>query len=137
MPGTQIEQVRDDELRALIQQAKLHLDADENPAAVRACADAYLKLLGKRPEVLSALHKILAAEQVSKALEVGSLRFSPLMWPRLGAKLHLPQGKSPEIGFDREHFGFGEAIQYYEFTINLILDAEKGQLQTEVRPVGL
>ena len=98
--------------------------------------DAYLKLLEKRPEVLAALQKVLAVETVKKAMEVGSLRFAPLMWPRLAAKFHLVEEEKPEITFDRQHLGFSEAIQYYKFTLNVILDAEKGAWNTTVKPIG-
>jgi len=136
MSSAQIERIQDDELRLLMEQANQHLNAGETLECVEVCADAYLKLLEKHPEVLAALEKVLAVETVKKAMEVGSLRFAPLMWPRLAAKLHLIEGKKPEIIFDRQYLGFSEAIQYYEFTLNLGLDAEKGTLNTTVRPVG-
>ena len=132
MPSSEVAQIPDEELKGLMQQAPEELGAGDNLGSVKTCAKTYLTVLEKHPEVLAALRKVLEAETVKKSLEVGSIRFAPLMWPRLAAKLHLPEGEKPEITWDREYIGYGEASQYYEFTLNLILDAEKGQLQTKV-----
>ena len=43
----------------------------------------------------------------------------------------------PAITFDREQISFSETVQYYEFTLNLITDAEKGTLQANEGGVGL
>lgn len=130
MPSTQIQQIKDEELRGLMEQAEARLDAGESAACVHACADAYLKLLERYPLVVSGLHKVMETPRVKAGLETGTLRFAPLMFPRLAAKLHLPEDGAPTITFDREQIGFGEAIQYYEFTLNLIDDAEKGTIKT-------
>jgi hypothetical protein len=130
MPSTQIKEIRDEQLRALMEKADTLLDEGDNTACVRACADAYLLLLQKQPQVLTGLHKVLATPRVQAGLETGTLRFAPLMWPRLAAKLHLYDDTPPEITFDREQISFSETVQYYEFTLNLITDAEKGTLST-------
>ena len=78
MSSAQIGQIRDDELKQLMERANGHLDKGENLACVQVCADAYLGLLEKHPEVRVALEKVLEVETVKKALEVGSLRFAPL-----------------------------------------------------------
>ena len=130
MPSTQIQQIKDEELRDLMEQADARLDEGDNTGCVHLCADAYLKVLEKYPIVLSGLHKVMETPRVKAGLENGTLRFAPLMFPRLAAKLQIPaDGAAPTITFDREQLGFGEAIQYYEFTLNLVTDAEKGTLQ--------
>jgi hypothetical protein len=131
MPSTQIQQIQDAELRALMQQADARLDEGDNTGCVHRCADAYLMILEKYPAVLNGLRKVMETPRVKAGLENGTLRFAPLMFPRLAAKLRIPPDRdgAPTITFDREQLGFGEAIQYYEFTLNLITDAEKGTLQ--------
>jgi len=128
MPATQIEQIRDQHLRALIERAEQELNDDRNLECVRTCAEAYLELLRRHPDVLTALKKVMQAPRVKAGLTNGTLRFAPLMFPRLAAKLQLPEDGDPSITFDREHIGFAEAIQYYEFLLGLITDAEKGEL---------
>lgn len=128
MPSTQIQQIQDEQLRGLMEQAEVKLDDGDTTACVHLCADAYLKTLATYPIVVNALHKVLETPRVKAGLENGTLRFAPLMFPRLAAKLHLPADGSPSITFDREQIGFGEAVQYYEFTLNLITDAQRGHV---------
>jgi hypothetical protein len=137
MPETQIEQIRDADLQRLMRQADDYLSEGKNVECVRACADAYLLLLQRHSEVVTALHKVMEAPRVKAGLETGTLRFAPLMFPRLAAKLHLPDGGEPSITFDRQTLGFAEAIQYYEFTLGVITDAEQGQLNTTGPGVSL
>jgi hypothetical protein len=137
MPSTQIGEIRDEELRGLMEKADALLEGGDDAGCVRACADAYLLLLQKQPQVLTGLQKVLATPRVQAGLETGTLRFAPLMWPRLAAKLSLPDDGPPAITFDREQISFSETVQYYEFTLNLITDAEKGTLQTGEGGVGL
>jgi hypothetical protein len=137
MPSTQIREIRDDELRGLMERADALLDEGNNTGCVRACADAYLRLLSTQPQVLTGLRKVLATPRVQAGLETGTLRFAPLMWPRLAAKLQLPEDGPPAITFDREQVSFSETVQYYEFTLNLITDAEKGTLNAREGGVGL
>jgi hypothetical protein len=128
MPSNQVAEIRDEELRQLMESASRSLDEGRNYDCVRACADAYLLLLRKEAKVMNGLKRVLETERVKAGLERGMIRFAPLMFPRMAAKLRLEEGKEPEIVFDRQTVGFGEAIQYYEFTLNLICDAQKGEL---------
>jgi hypothetical protein len=132
MPSAQIQQIKDDELRGLMARAEQALDDGDNTACVHACAGAYLRLIQTNPLVLKGLHTVLETPRVKAGLENGTLRFAPLMFPRLAAKLNLPADGPPTISFTREHMGFGEAVQYFEFTVNLIADAEKGIVRTEM-----
>ncbi len=128
MPSNQVKEIKDGELRSLMEQASACLDEGKSYDCVRQCADAYLLLLKKEPQVLSGLLKVIDTPRVKAGLEREMIRFAPLMWPRMAAKLHL-EGDAPTIVFDRTTLGFGEAIQYYEFTVNLVLMAEAGTLE--------
>ncbi len=121
--------VEDGDLRGLMEGAHDALDGGENMACVRACADAYLMVLDRYPKVIESLRTVMESERVKAGLERGMIRTAPLMWPRFGAKLHL-EGDEPEIVFDRENIAFGETIQYYEFTLDVIVQAQTGELQT-------
>ena len=98
MPSTQIREIQDEELRGLMEQADALLDGGDNTGCVRVCADAYLLLLQKQPQVLTGLQKVLATPRVQAGLETGTLRFAPLMWPRLAAScayLMMARPRSP------------------------------------------
>ncbi|MHB8574662.1 MAG: hypothetical protein ACYDCQ_04960 [Dehalococcoidia bacterium] len=131
MPSAQTQEIKDAALRGLLERAEAMLDAGDNGGCVHACAEAYLMLLSKNPLVLMGLRTVLATPRVKAGLENGTLRFAPLMFPRLAAKLTLPEDGPPAISFTREQMGFGEAVQYYEFTLNLVADAEQGIVRAE------
>lgn len=132
MPSNQVEKIKDPELRALMAKASGFVDQEKNYDCVRACADAYLLLLKKQPAVLTALMKVIDMPRVKAGLEREMIRFAPLMWPRMAAKLHL-EGTEPEIVFDRQFVGFGETVQYYEFTLGLITMAQEGDIETAMQ----
>jgi hypothetical protein len=127
MPSNQVEQIEDNELRDLMAKASTALDEGKNYDCVRYCADAYLLLLKKNDGVRNGLKRVIETPRVKAGLEREMIRFAPLMWPRMAAKLHL-EGPEPEIVFDRQTLGFGEAIQYYEFTMNLVVTAQEDNL---------
>jgi hypothetical protein len=127
MPSDQVEKIKDDELRELMARASAALDEGKNYECVRHCADAYLLLLKKNEGVRNGLKRVIETPRVKAGLEREMIRFAPLMWPRMAAKLHL-EGAEPEIVFDRQTLGFGEAIQYYEFTMNLVVTAQEDNL---------
>ncbi|HEY8837352.1 MAG TPA: hypothetical protein VIO16_06670 [Dehalococcoidia bacterium] len=53
---------------------------------------------------------------------------APFMWPRFVAKLDM-DGPEPTIVFDRNSVSFVEAIQYYEFALNIIVEAESNSFK--------
>ena len=126
--GIRTADIVDDELRAMMERANAALGGGENLACVQACADAYLQVLRTHANVMKGLQAVMETEPVKVGLERGMIRTAPLMWPRFGAKLRL-DGDEPEIVFDRKSLGTGETIQYYEFTLDLIMQAESGDLQ--------
>ena len=128
MPSDQVKQIKDAELRDLMAKASSSLDEGKNYDCVRQCADAYLLLLKKNPSVMDGLERVIETPRIKAGLEREMIRFAPLMWPRMAAKLHL-EGPEPEIVFDRQTLGFGETIQYYEFTLGLIDLAQKGNIE--------
>ncbi len=129
MPSSQLEQIKDEELRATLSRASDFLDEGKNYECVKECSEAYLALMSKHPEVLGMLKRVLETERVKAGLERGMIRFAPLMWPRMASKMHFDDSGEPKITFDRTALGFGEAVQYYEFTMNLAVEAEKGEVK--------
>jgi hypothetical protein len=127
--------VKDEELRALLEAANAALDEGRNRACVERCAEAYLRALKKFPPLRRGLERSLANEEVKAGIEAGVIRVAPFMWPRFAAKLDM-SGAEPRITFDRASVSFTEAIQYYEFTLNIIVEAEKGEFTNARRFAG-
>ena len=92
--------VTDPDLRALLTDAHRALREGDPSGAVQRCADAFLLLAERKPEVL--------------AVPAG-MRVHP--FPRLGANLEVAEGQPPRIDFHRERFSLSEAITYYEYTL--------------------
>lgn len=120
--------IADDHLRETMERAAKALDDGQTRECVEACAEAYLSLLRARPKVREALDTVLSQPGIREGIERGMIRTAPLMWPRFAAKLDL-SGDEPTIELDRNP-AFGETIQYYEFTLDVIHQAEVGELQT-------
>lgn len=127
--------VQDPELRALLEAANAALDDGRNRVAVERCADAYLLGLKRFPKLLEGLQRSLANEEIKAGIEAKVIRVAPFMWPRFAAKLEM-DGPEPRIVFDRQSVAFAEAIQYYEFTLNLIVEAERGAFTQPFAPPG-
>ena len=125
--------IKDETLRVTMERASQALDGGANRDCVDACAEAYLSVLKHYPKITSALETVMSNERVKAGLERGMIRNAPLMWPRYGAKLDL-SGDEPSINVERTP-AFAEAIQYYEFTLDVIVKAESGE-EIEVGAIG-
>lgn len=111
-----LDNVRDEALRARLEEAHRHLRQRRPTEAVHVVSEAFLGMLRDRPELLD------------RSIELPSgMRVPFLMrWPMLGANLD-PESigeRAPRIAFVRERFALSEAITYYEFTVDTAI-AEK------------
>ena len=107
MPATKVDQIKDEKLRQSMAQAHASLRSGDYLDVVRRCADAYLELLRRKPELLEGI--------------MG--RFRVMMFPRLGAKMEAnpEEGKPPSLEWDRETFAFSEAVTYFEFAVDQLV----------------
>jgi hypothetical protein len=120
--------IKDDDLRELLESASRALDVGQNRLCVEKCADAYLRGLKQFPAVKRGLERALANEEIKAGIEAKVIRVAPFMWPRFVAKLDM-DGPEPTIVFDRNSVSFVEAIQYYEFALNIIVEAESNSFK--------
>jgi hypothetical protein len=118
--------IRDEPLRRLMEQANAAFDDGRNRECVERCAEAYLRTLQQFPMVMAALQRTLADEKIREGIEARIVRVAPYMWPRFAAKLEMG-GPEPRIVFERERPSFSETVEYYEFTLNLIAQAEQAE----------
>lgn len=102
------EQIQDAELRALVAAARAAYLAGDYAESVRKSADAFLGLLRRQPDFLTA----------------GPFAKNPrLVWPQLGAVLKTDDGP-PRVEFQRQQFTRSEAITYFEYTSDSIVAAK-------------
>ncbi len=102
------DQVKDAELRALINSARTAYLNAEQAESVHKSTEAFLGLLKRQPDFFSS------------GPNAGTSR---VVWPRLGAILETSEGSPPRIVYDRETFSTSEAITYYEFALDSIVTA--------------
>ncbi len=107
MPTTKVDSIEDEKLRESMAAAHTSLRAGDYLDVVRRAADAYVELLRRKPELLE---------------EPGIMgRMRVMMFPRLGARLEREEGQAPVVEWDRETFGFSEAVTYFEFAVDQLV----------------
>lgn len=106
MATTKVERIQDETLRTSLAAAHEALRAGQFVDVVQRAAEAYQELLRRKPELLDGLE--------------GRMRI--MMFPRLGARLEREEGKEqPTLHWDREAFGFSEAVTYFEFAVDQLV----------------
>jgi hypothetical protein len=99
--------VQDEGVRALLEQATNEMGGGNPAVAVHACCDAFLLLIEQYPDLFE--ENLPADEKVHHQ-----------QFPRFGARLVSVEGQ-PQFEFDRERFSIGEAITYLDFTTDTAL----------------
>src|SRR6266508_4419737 len=101
-------QVQDSDLRRLIEEARAAYLADDNRGSIEKSTAAFLELLRRQPDFLSA----------------GPFaRNNRRVWPQLGVTLKTGDDAPPEVTFERERFTNPEAITYYEYVSDCLVAA--------------
>jgi hypothetical protein len=102
-----VDRIQDENLRVSLQHAHASLRSGDHRDVVQRCGEAYIELLRRKPEMLNG---------------EGFMAMMPIwMFPRLGAHLEVENGKPTSVIFDREKFGFTEAVTYYEFAVDALV----------------
>jgi hypothetical protein len=105
MPTTKVDRIQDAALRESLATAHKSLRSGDYKDVVQRCADAYLELLRRKPDLLEGM--------------MGRMRV--MMFPRLGARLEREEGQAPALRWDRETFAFSEAVTYFEFAVDQLV----------------
>jgi hypothetical protein len=105
MPPPKVERIQDQGLRESMAVAAESLRSGDYRDVVQRALNAYLELLRRKPELLEGLD--------------GRMRV--MMFPRLGVKLEYREGEQPAVQWDRETFGFAEAVTYFEFAVDALI----------------
>ena len=102
------DQVKDPQLRALLVAAREAYLEDRNLDCVERSLDAFLELLRRQPDFLTA------------GPFAGNNRRS---FPQLGVSLKGAGSGTPEAVFERRQFSNPEAITYYEYVSDCLVAA--------------
>jgi hypothetical protein len=110
--------IKNEELRLQLEAAFAAMRKGQGGEAVRLIAATYLRFLEIHPEVKT------------DTIPFRNFTIPRIMrWPGLGANLKpesLQTGR-PEIEFTRERFATSEAMTYYQFVLDEILEKEAAQ----------
>ncbi len=103
--AAKLDRIQDQALRESMEQAKAALRSGDYTDVVRRCAEAYVDLLRRKPELLK-----------------GPIALrSVLFFPRLGVHLIQDSQGAPELVWDRDRFIFSEAVTYYEYAVDSLI----------------
>ena len=108
--------IRNPELRSQVEAAFAAMRAGQGREAVRALADAFVRFLELHPSVM---RETIAM----RGRDIPRI----MRWPDLGARLvpdSVREGK-PRIEIDRDRFSASEAMTYYQFVLEEILEFER------------
>jgi len=103
------DKVQDPQLRALIVEARAAYLGDRNLECVEKSVAAFLELLRRQPEFVTA------------GPFAGNNR---RVFPQLGVTLKGAGGAAPEVVFDRQQFSNPEAITFYEYVSDCLVAAK-------------
>ena len=108
--------IQEEDLRVRVETAFAAMRAGQGKTAVQALADAFVRFLELHPQVM--------AETIAmRGRDVPRI----MRWPDLGARLvpdSVREGK-PRIEIDRDRFSASEAMTYYQFVLDEILEFER------------
>ena len=107
MATTNVAKIKDEELRETMATAHKALKEGDFLGVVQRSADVYLELLKRKPE-------LLAEGGIPAMMRIR-------MFPRLGARLEREGDEAPTLVWDRENFGFSEAVTYFEFAVDQLV----------------
>jgi hypothetical protein len=99
------EEIEDADFRVAIEEADRLLNEGDYTSVARRCAETYVRLLLKRPDLLPDISTPGGLPGRSRA-----------MWPRTGGiSLTVDGQRKPALTFQKERFSFSEAATYFEF----------------------
>lgn len=107
-----VEQIQDEKLRALIDQARTNYRSGNSTESVHNSVDALLLLIQKQPDFIQ-MQRI-----PNTPIRLGRV------WPPLGIKVEIGENKSPSAVYSRDQFSKAEAITFYEFALDSLVAAE-------------
>ena len=122
--------ITDPGLRQALEDADRMLNDGDYAAASRTCADAYLVLLERHPELIPANTGVIApgAYQPRPSGSGGENPLSTFgnaratragFWPVTGSiQVLVDEDRKPRLHFSKDRFSFSEAAGYYEFVMN-------------------
>ena len=110
--------IADEILRQALGAAEAALDDGDYAASVHHSVDAYQRLIELRPDMV--------VDRVVRGRLGGQSMAAPRPWPSdHGVRFSMEDGGKPLLIFAKEHFTLSEAATYFEYTLDMVLRAQK------------
>jgi hypothetical protein len=120
--------ITDPVFRQALEEADRRLDEGDYGGASRKCAEAYLVLLERHPELVppdtgalrpGAYQPTPGADRRALSAFANARATRASFWPVTGSiQVAIGEDRKPSLVFTKERFSFSEAAGYYEFLIN-------------------
>ena len=130
-----VAEVTDTAMREALAQADNALDDGDYAACVHQCVSAYCRLIELRPDMIIAPRFSHAAAPPQLAPPGGRPgegplggvgRGTPRPWPSdHGVRFAMDEGDKPSLTFSKERFTLSEAATYFEYTLDMVLRAQR------------
>lgn len=137
--------IEDPSFRAALEEAERLLDAGEFTKAARKCAETYLQLLDKRPDLVPPPGMGFggfgfgfgppagpspagpAGGASGFAAGYGNVRaVRRAAWPSQGGiRLVVDEDRRPSLVYEKDRFSFSEAATYFEFLLEQLVQAQR------------
>ena len=106
------DQIQDETLRTLVLEARAAYLGGQATESVHRSVDALLRLMHQHPDFIALQRRPGTAARVGR------------VWPGLGVKVELAADQPPRAVYERETFSTSEAITFYEFALESVIDAK-------------
>ena len=107
-----IEQIQDDKIRALVDQARTDYRSGNSTESVHNSVEALLLLIQKKPDFIQ------MERTPNTPIRMGRV------WPPIGIKVETGENQSLRAVYGRDRFSKAEAITFYEFALESLVAAE-------------
>jgi hypothetical protein len=126
-------EVLDQPMREALTSAEAALDDGDYAGSVHTCVAAYRRLIEMRPDMIIAprfSHSFAAPQLGSSAGGPigGQSMAAPRPWPSDHGVRFEMDGDLPQLTFTKERFTLSEAATYFEYTLDMVLRAQRRPL---------
>ena len=128
-----ISDIEDTTMRTGLEEADQAIGDGEYTKAARKCAEMYLNLLEKRPDLIPPpFDWNRAAPQNQSGLPnpqnrgAGGIGTRRMGWPGQGGiRVIFDEDRRPSISYEKDSFSLSEAATYFEFMIEEVMRAQR------------
>jgi hypothetical protein len=127
-----VAEVTDPAMQQALAEAEDALDAGAYATSVHHCVSAYSRLIDVRPDMIIAprfAHSSAPPQQAGSGGggALGGVGLAaPRPWPSdHGVRFAMDSGGKPSLTFAKERFTLSEAATYFEYTLDMVLRAQR------------